>query len=516
MPSVYSPVILVVLDGWGHSKQMVGNAILNARKPNLTEIERNYPSLLLQASGLAVGMSWGEAGNSEVGHLTIGAGKIILQYLTRINKDIESGYFFQNKELLGAIAHAQNNKSTLHLIGLLGSGSVHSYFNHILALLELIKRNNIDNYQLHLFTDGKDSALQEAPSLVRKIEEYYPGSILHIATLVGRDYAMDRNNRWDLTQKAYELWTDSVGEVGQDIFDTLEKNYQSNLNDSNLPPTVFNPQGKIKGGDSLIFFNFREDSMRQSIRVFSEENFEAFSRKIPDNIRMTMFTPYTESTNIFVVYPAPYISNGLAETLSLNGKNQLHIAETEKYAHVTYFFNCLKNKPFNGETDLFIPSLPDPTEKPEMQADEIVNRVLGELDRKYYDFIVINFANADILAHLGNLEKTIQGVESIDSAVGRLKDAVLSRNGVLLITADHGNAERVTYKSTGDRQTKHDQNPVPFFLVGNDFKKENSITPDEDVSGLLSDVAPTILDLMGLETPPEMNGQSLLNNLKAA
>ncbi len=513
MPNTYRPVVLAILDGWGYSKQRTGNAILNAAKPNIEDIEKNYPSLLLQASGLAVGMTWGEPGNSEVGHLTIGSGRVISQYLTRINRDIESGYFFQNKELLNAVNHAKTNSSTIHIIGLFGSGSAHSYFNHILALLKLVKTHDIKNYQLHFITDGKDSGLQETPSLIAKLEEYIPGSVDQIATFIGRDYAMDRSGHWELTQRAYNLWVKGVGEFNNNIYKTLESYYAKGFNDANLPLIIFNREGTIKDGDSLIFFNFREDSMRQIIRVFADEHFKNFERETLKNTRITTFTPYIEAINIHSAYPAPYIANGLAETLSLNGKTQLHITETEKHAHVTYFFNCLRNKKLDAETDLLVHSSIDPLDKPEMMTKDITDKVIEELNRQYYDFILINFANADVLAHFGNLEKTIIGVESIDNAIGRLREAILEKNGILIITADHGNAERVVYKGSGDRQTKHDQNPVPFYLVGNDFKKEKPVSSRENSQGLLSDVAPTILELMGLSIPLEISGESLLKNL---
>ncbi len=506
------PVVLAILDGWGYSKQMVGNAISNASTPTLDEIKKSYPSLLLQASGLGVGMTWGEPGNSEVGHLTIGAGRTILQYLVRINRDIESGYFFQNKDLLNAINHAKNNNSTVHILGLLGSGSVHSYLNHVLALIELSKRNGFSNFQLHFFTDGKDSALQDTPNLINKIEEYSPGSMSHIASLIGRDYAMDRNNRWDLTQKAYQLWTEGIGEMGQDIFRTLESLYAKGHSDADMPAIIFNKNGIIRDNDSLIFFNFREDSMRQIIRTFIDEIFTYFNRKKIQNLRITTFTPYIEEVKIHAVYPAPYIANGLAEVISMNNKKQLHITETEKYAHVTYFFNCLKNKPFTGETDLFLPSVPDPLTSPEMATNDITFKVISELGRNHYDFIVINYANADILAHLGDLEKAIKGIECIDRNLIRLKEAVLAKNGTLIITSDHGNAERLTYKISGNPQTKHDRNPVPFYLVGDDYK--DRLSSEKDISGLLADIAPTILNLMGLDLPQEMNGVNLLKKLE--
>jgi len=508
------PVVLCILDGWGYSAQRVGNAIANASKPYLEDIEKNYPSLLLQASGLGVGMTWGETGNSEVGHLTLGAGRSIYQYLYRINKDIESGYFFQNAELMKAVNHVKSNNSAVHFVGLLSSGSVHAYFNHLLALLELTKANNISNYRLHLFTDGKDSALQEAPDLIKKMDEYFPGSMANISTIIGRDDAMDRNNRWELTQKTFELWTQGKGNSSGDVLSALSKYYENGFNDHNIPPTVINTRGLINDNDAVVFFNFREDSMRQISRVFVSEYFDYFPRELPQNLFVLAFSQYIESTRLKAIYPPPFIANGLAEVLSTNGKTQFHIAETEKYAHVTYFFNCLKNKPLDGETDFFLESVPDAQADPLMRVHDIVSKVTEELSRDYYDFFVINFANADILAHLGNLEVTTKGVEVVDVALGRLKEAVLAKNGILIITADHGNAERVVYGASGNPETKHDQNPVPFYLVASEFQRPRSeeeiAASRREARGILSDVAPSILELMSLPIPSEMTGESLL------
>ncbi len=508
------PIVLTILDGWGYSKEKVGNAIFNARKPNLDSIEKKYPSVLLQASGLAAGMTWGEAGNSEVGHLTLGAGRIIPQYLTRINRDIQSGYFFENPELIKAISHAKSENSTLHILGLLGSGSVHSYFNHIWALLELLKKNNLSNFYLHFFTDGKDSSPRGSISLLRKLDEYSPGSVSRVATIIGRDFAMDRTGQWDMTQKAYDLWTQGAGEPAHDIYKILEDYHLRGINDSNIPPTVINPDGAIKDGDVLVFFNFREDSMRQIIKPFIDDYFNFFTRKAFERLFVAGFSPYTESTKLHCAYPAPQITNGLAEFLSIHGKTQFHIAETEKYAHVTYFFNGLRNKPFDGETDLLIKSLPESVGTPQMRSNEIISSVIDKLNKDHYDLFVINLANADALAHLGNLEAVKAGVEAIDNELGRLLETVLRKDGVLMITADHGNAERVVYKSSGDPETKHDQNPVPLYLVGREFEKDRSpveiqVSRQESV-GILSDIAPTILELMDLPIPDEMTGDSLL------
>lgn len=523
------PIVLTILDGWGYSKQKLGNAILNAKTPNIDAIQKNYPSLLLQASGKAAGMTWGESGNSEVGHLTIGAGRIIFQYLSRINKAIDNESFFSNEVLIKAVEHVHDNNSTLHLAGLLTSGSVHAYLDHLFALIGLAKKNNVLNLKIHLFTDGKDSGLKEAPELIKKVDIYLSkANVGKIATVVGRDFAMDRGKNWDLTKAAYELLTAGIGDPvkssGDDhgarkisnIYQKLDEYYSQGYNDSKIPPTVVDNIGVIQENDALIFFNFREDSMRQLIESFVNKEFNIFNKKELNNIYVASLTQYIENPNLHVVFPISEIKNGLAEVLSKNNKKQFHIAETEKYAHVTYFFNCLKNLPFDGETDSFSESVKDPLEDPKMKADDIAEKVLSELDR--YDFFVINFANGDILSHFGNLEAAVAGVEAVDNAIGKIKSAVLERSGTMIITADHGNAESLIYKLSGESETKHNDNPVPFYLVDKEFERlrsnENMESTMTKSSGLLADIAPTILELMGIEKPEEMTGDSLLKIIR--
>lgn len=511
------PVVLTILDGWGYSPQKVGNAILSANTPNMRFIMNNYPTVLLQASGKAVGMTWGEAGNSEVGHLTIGAGRVIFQYLSRINKAIETGEFYTNPAFMAAVGHVQKNNSKLHLAGLLTSGSVHAYFNNIVALFELAQRNGISQVKLHLFTDGKDSGLKEGKLLIAKLNEYlirYPNAKL--ATLIGRDMPMDRNNNWDLTKKAYDLLTRGSGEETDDVVKKLDEYYSRGIYDGKIPPLLLDPSGTIEDDDALIFFNFREDSMRQITRAFIEENFDAFERRSVSSLLVVGMTQYIEDPHLFVAFPVPEIKNGLSETISLNGKRQLHIAETEKYAHVTYFFNGLKNKPLDGETDIFIKSTKKPEEAPEMMAPEILSKTLEELQRDYYDIIIINFANSDVIAHSGNLEKTIRGVETVDSCIGKLKEAVFEKNGILIITADHGNAESLTYHG-GEAETRHNLNPVPFHLVVKEYERQRT---EEEMAkivygpnGLIADIAPTILQIFDIQKPVEMTGESLFKVL---
>lgn len=511
------PIVLTILDGWGYSPQKVGNAILSARTPNMDFIMSNYPGLLLQASGKAVGLTWGETGNSEVGHLTIGAGRIIFQYLSRINKSIENGEFFNNEALMQATAQVQKNESKFHIAGLLTSGSVHAYFNHILALADFAGRNNIKNVKLHLFTDAKDSGLKEGRALIEKLNESlknFPN--IKIATIMGRDFPMDRNNNWELTEKAYSLLTRGIGEKTDDPIKKLEEYYGQNVHDNKIPPLLIDPSGTVENGDALIFFNFREDSMRQITKSFVDSDFEFFQRKDLNDLMVVGMTPYLENPRLVTMFPAPIVNNGLAEVLSKNDKKQLHVAETEKYAHATFFFNCLKNDPFPGESDIFIKSIRKPEEEPEMMATEILAKVTEELQRDFYDFMIINFANADIVAHSGNLEKTIKGVETVDKCIGQLREEVFKKNGILIITADHGNAESLTSKG-GEEESKHNMNPVPFFIVVKEYERQRDESEIKKTfsnpSGIIADIAPTILQLMGIQKPEEMTSESLFSLL---
>lgn len=522
------PVVLTILDGWGYSKQKHGNAILNAKTPNMNFVQQNYPSLLLQASGKAVGMDWGESGNSEVGHLTIGAGRIIFQYLSRINKSIRDESFFQNDVLLKAIDHVKNNGSTLHLAGLLTSGSVHAYLGHLFALIDLAAKNEINNLKIHLFTDGKDSGLKEGVVLIKKLQDRIAkAGVGNIATAIGRDYAMDRDKNWDYTKKAYDLLVredgdpvKSQGDHGAgktpDIIEKIKELYDLGVTDPKLPPLITDAQGLIRENDAVIFFNFREDSMRQLAQSFVERGFQIFPVENFKNLFVVTMTQYLVDI-LNVAFPPPEVKNGLAEILSRNRKTQFHITETGKYAHVTYFFNCLNNELRDGETDIFIESLKDNLENPAMRVAEITDKVLEHIKAGLYDFYIINLTNTDILSHLGNFEAAVKGVEAVDKAVGRLVQAVLEKDGIMIITSDHGNAEAMLYQSSGEKETKHNDNPVPLYLVGKEFQRmrseEEVAKSTSQANGLLSDIAPTILELMGIEKPAEMTGDSLLKIL---
>ncbi|MDO8495972.1 MAG: 2,3-bisphosphoglycerate-independent phosphoglycerate mutase [bacterium] len=512
------PVVLTILDGWGYSKQKHGNAILNAKTPNIDSIQQNYPSLLLQASGKAAGLTWGESGNSEVGHLTLGAGRVIFQHLSRITKAISNGEFFENEMLGNAIGHVKSNDSTLHLAGLLTSGSVHAYLGHLFALIDLAVKNEIKSLEIHIFTDGKDSGLKEAPALIKKLQDYIDktgqGSI---ATIIGRDYAMDRDKNWNNTKKTYDLLVNGEGEKTSDVVKKIEEIYNFGITDSKLPPLIIDEQDLIEENDAVIFFNFREDSMRQLARSFVEKDFKIFPVKRFENLFVVVMTQYlVDSLN--VAFPISTIKNGLAEILNQNNKKQFHIAETEKYAHVTYFFNCLNNEPYPGETDVFIESNREFLENPEMRTPEITEKVIKSINENSYDFYLINFANTDVLSHSGSFEITIKGVEAVDKAIGKLMQTVLGKDGTMIITSDHGNSEAMLYKSSGESETKHDDNPVPFYLIGKEFERRRSDADIESImkqpSGLLADVAPTILELMNIEKPTEMTGESLLKIIR--
>ncbi|MBI2064052.1 MAG: 2,3-bisphosphoglycerate-independent phosphoglycerate mutase [Candidatus Yanofskybacteria bacterium] len=520
-----TPFILAILDGWGFSNKKIGNPIATANKPTIDMLARLYPMTLLQASGLAVGMTWGESGNSEVGHLNIGAGRIVEQYLSRINRAIKDGTFFTNEALAGAFDSAQKNNSRIHLIGLLTSGTAHSDFSHIIALLELAKQKGYPEVYLHIFSDGKDSGLQESPELLEKLNaEIRTSGIVKIATLIGRNFAMDRDNNWKLTKGAYELLVSAAGERSDDLIATVRKHHSSGRNDSNMSAIVVNNSGftGISDNDSLIFFNFREDSMRQIVRPFVELNFSLLPVKVFKNIYVCTMTNYLElpvgSLKVHIGFAPPTIVNGLAEVLEINGKKQLHVAETEKYAHTTYFFNGLRSDKYAGEIDIAIESNKDHVHNPEMKSQEIAQKVIDEIDGGIYDIIVLNFANADILAHTGNYDAVVKGVEAIDSALGAIyNSAIIQKDGIMLVTADHGNAESLVYRSSGEAETRHDDNPVPFYLVGRQFQIDK--TPEKiaqetsEISGMLSDIAPTVLELLGIPQPEEMSGKSLLGIL---
>ncbi|MEX2008204.1 MAG: 2,3-bisphosphoglycerate-independent phosphoglycerate mutase [Candidatus Spechtbacterales bacterium] len=510
--------MLVVLDGWGVAPPSKGNALAQARTPTIDALERTYFATPLQASGIAAGLPWGEVGNSEVGHMNMGAGRIVYQYLPRITNEVRDGSFFKNEAFLKAVAHVQRNNSRLHIMGLLTTGTVHASIDHLSGLLDLATRNNLREVIVHPFTDGKDSDPKAAghlmPELTKKLQPFTykrPGSIL------GRLYAMDRNNDWGLTQRAYRTLTQGTERPTEDPVKYLEENYRNGIADYDIEPVSVVQNGtpipRIADNDAVIFFNFREDSARQLTKAFvlPDEEFTGFARTKLNNLLFVGMTEYEAGLPIVVAYPPPHITQSLAEVLSANAKRQLHVAETEKYAHVTYFFNGEQEQPFPGEDRILVPSRGAPhfENNPEMQAYEITRNVLERTDE--YDFYLINFANADMLGHMGNVPVLLEGIEAVDACIASLKSACIQRGISLLITADHGNAEDMLEVHTGAVRTRHSGNPVPFYLVDERYRA-NNLTPlyDQEPSGILADIAPTILQLMGLPQPPEMTGSPLI------
>jgi 2,3-bisphosphoglycerate-independent phosphoglycerate mutase len=513
MTKTKRPVVLTILDGWGHTRSRHGNAIETANTPTFDFIRDNYKQLLLQASGQSVGLTWGEPGNSEVGHLTIGGGRIIFQYALRIDQAISDRSFFENSTIINAIDHANKNKSTLHLVGLLGYGTVHSSYKHLEALISMAKTKGVESLNLHLFSDGKDSGLKDSPMLVKKTEEVLSDASLGIiSSIMGRWYAMDRDNNWERTQKAYDLLVNDQGHRTDNLIETIKAYYEKDSDDMHIPPIVSDKSSPIKDNDSVIFFNFREDSMRQIAQTFIDPKFDKFAHKKFENLFVALMTQYLEikDSNLNIAFPLPKIDKGLAQVLSESGLKQLHLAETEKYAHTTYFFNCLRSTPFEGEADVLIESPKNFLENPHMRSKEIAEKFSQEIEKDIYDFFIINLANADVVSHLGILEKAAAAVESVDSALRSIYEATTKANGFLVLTSDHGNAESLIYSRTGDPETKHNPNPVPFFIVSEEYKKSpDTKTTDEKPAGLLSDVAPTILELLDIERPKEMSGMSL-------
>lgn len=519
----YKPVILVVLDGFGIDTKAVNSPWQIATHPAFSEIEKFWPFTTLQASGVAVGLPWGEEGNSEVGHLTMGSGRIIYNHLPRIISAIQDGSFFQNEALLKAIRQVQEKKSNLHLMGLFSSGSVHAYEEHVFALLELAKKNGIQNVYLHLFTDGRDAPLREAAEYIgefkKKLAVQYPTA--KIASIIGREYAMDRDGNWGLIEKTYRLLTEGEGSAFQDPVFYIKEEYKNLLDDQAIKPAFAEDSKRIRDGDAVIFWNFREDSARELTQSFVDKKFDKFRREYLADLVFVTMTEYDKRLSVPAAFPHLDVKWPLAAIIAQAGLRQLHLAETEKYAHVTYFFNGGIEKPFDNEERILIASSEAVhyEESPEMSAEKVTEAILNNLTK--YDFILANFANADMVGHTGNFNACVKTIETLDYSIGKIIPPILDAGGILIITADHGNIEEKIYKLTGEKRTKHSINPVPFYLISKNLKRKEAITDEEiksayqKVEGTLTDVAPTILELFNLPEPEEMTGKSLLDNLYA-
>ncbi|MBP1744718.1 MAG: phosphoglyceromutase [Firmicutes bacterium] len=504
------PVMLMILDGYGLSEHTEGNAVKAALKPNLDRIFREYPNTVLNASGMSVGLPEGQMGNSEVGHLNIGAGRIVYQSLTRITKSIKDGDFFENRALNNAVDNALKNNSSLHLMGLLSTGGVHSHIEHIKGLLKLCKMRGLDRVCLHAFLDGRDVPPSSARDYISDIENCMDElGVGTIATISGRYYAMDRDNRWERVKLAYEALVQGKGETAKSALQALEDSYSKEVTDEFVLPTVIAEEGRpaatVKSGDSVIFFNFRPDRARELTRALNDKVFTGFEREKLDLTFVTMTEYDSTLENVEVAFGPDNYSNTLGEYLSSLGKTQLRIAETEKYAHVTFFFNGGVEAPNKNEERVLIPSPKVATYdmKPEMSAYEVCEELLRRLDSDKYDFIVVNFANPDMVGHTGVFEAAKKAVEVVDECVGKIADKILEKDGTVCITADHGNAEMMTDPETGKTMTAHTTDPVPFIYVSRDPKPLRS-------EGVLADIAPTLLQAMGVAVPEEMTGKSLI------
>ncbi len=503
------PLTLIILDGYGYSKQTSGNAVAAAKTPNLDKYLSSYPYTLIGASGMDVGLPDGQMGNSEVGHTNIGAGRTVYQELTRITKSIKDGDFFSNEALVNAIKKAAQTGNKLHFVGLLSDGGVHSHNTHLYALVELAKKLGATKTFIHALLDGRDVPPQSGKDFVAELsselEKIGNGKI---ATVMGRFYAMDRDNRWDRVEKAYNAMVMGEGNQNADPVDTVQKSYDSDVVDEFVVPTVCDNGGTIESGDSVIFFNFRPDRAREITRTFVDPDFDGFKRQkgfFPLNyVCMTQYD--ATMPNVEVAFKPQSLSNTLGEYLSDKGLSQLRIAETEKYAHVTFFFNGGVEKVYQGEDRCLIDSPKDVAtydEKPEMSAYSVADNAVERINSGKYDVIILNFANCDMVGHTGIFDAAEKAVEAVDQSVGKVVEAVLANGGVALITADHGNAEQMLDSDGETPFTAHTINPVVFAVVGaNDVKLREG--------GKLADIAPTMLKLLGLEQPPEMDGQSLI------
>lgn len=505
--------MLMILDGWGINPRRQGNAVSLAGTPNLNKLMAEYPHTRLRCHGDNVGLPDGFMGNSEVGHLNIGSGRIVYQNLMRINQSIKNGGFFDNATLNSVMSDVNAADAALHLMGLVSDGGVHSHIEHIYALLKLAQKRAVARVYVHVILDGRDTPPDSGAGFVAHLnDEIKKTGIGKIATICGRYYAMDRDSRWDRTEKAYRLYSRGKGFKETDPVVAVKNAYHRDETDEFVKPIVITdengkPVARFQNGDGIIFFNFRADRARQITRVFTDSDFDAFQRKfLPQLSQLVCMTAYDENFTLPVVFPSGHMDEILGEVISRRGLSQLRIAETEKYAHVTYFFNGGEEKPFPLEDRALIPSprdIPTYDHRPEMSALQVTKEVIKQINTNKYRFIVLNFANMDMVGHTGVLEAAIKACRTVDGCVQRIVTAVREQNGVLMITADHGNAEMMIDEN-GRVHTAHTLNPVPFILV-DDTRKKIRLKP-----GILADIAPTILEIMNIGKPDPMTGSSLL------
>lgn len=527
MGMAYKPVVLIVLDGVGVSTMEGETPFTAAKIPMIREIEQYFPFTTLRASGAAVGLPWGEEGNSEVGHLTMGSGRVVYHYLPRITNAIQDGSFFKNDAFLKAATHLKVNNGQLHVMGLFSSGSVHSFVDHLHALLDFGKEQGLEKVMIHVFTDGRDAPTEEGAEMLSKlqalIQQQYPHA--HIASIVGRSFALDRDEHWDRIETTYNLLVKGAGTAFADPVLYVQESYKKGVTDEFIGPGYAmgedgKPLGRIAAGDAIVFYDFREDSARQLTAAFVEDGFIGFKRDIIPNLLFVTMTEFDKRFPVLVAFPPLEIAWPLARVLAEAKRTQLHIAETEKYAHVTYFFNGGVEKIFEGEERMLVPS-PRATrfqEHPEMAAAAITDAVVAAIPK--YDFVLVNYANGDMVGHTGDFNATVKALEVLDVSIGKVVAAVLQAGGAVVITGDHGNAEEKRYFGTGEPRTKHTTNPVPFYVIAANLRSSEPRSDaavkrlQKDIGGVLTDVAPTILELLGVQKPGEMSGISLLQQLK--
>lgn len=505
------PIVLVILDGFGHSEEIEGNAIAAAHKPTWDKLWEENPHTYIKGSGAEVGLPAEQMGNSEVGHLNLGAGRVVYQEYTRVSRSIKTGSFFTNDTLIESVEIAKANNKAVHILGLLSSGGVHSHEDHIHAMCQLAVEQGVENVYLHAFLDGRDTPPKSAKESIEKMQEKFSElGAGRFASIIGRYFAMDRDRRWSRVQSAYELLIDGKGEFqAESAMAALENAYERGESDEFVKATAIIPEGKtavtVEDGDVIIFMNFRSDRARQITRPFIEKDFDSFERKRAPRLGcFASLTEYHSEYDIPIAYPAERLTNVFGDYISRLGMHQLRIAETEKYAHVTFFFNGGREEPFEFEERILVPS-PDVAtydQQPEMNAIKLTDHMVESMESGKYDVIICNYANPDMVGHSGKFDAAVKAIETIDDCLARLLVSIEKVGGEMLITADHGNAEMMFDKETGQPHTAHTSNPVPFVYVGREAKMAST--------GALSDVAPTMLYLMGIEQPTEMTGRSLI------
>ena len=508
-----SPVVLVILDGWGYREPTDGNAIAAAETPVMDSLWAAYPHTLIRTSGKAVGLPEGQMGNSEVGHLNIGAGRVVPQELVRISDAVEDGTLKQNNALVQVCQEVKSRGGKLHLVGLCSEGGVHSHLDHLLGLLDFAKDQQLSDVCIHAITDGRDTQQTEGVEAIQKLEDYIKKiGVGRIVTISGRYYAMDRDRRWDRVQQAYQVMTqDGLGD-GRSAVEVLKASYESGLTDEFVQPTRIDT-GAVEPEDGVIFFNFRPDRARQLTQAFVDPEFNAFEREQIQPLSFATFTQYDPTFPVLVAFEPQNLNNILGEVIAKHGLRQFRTAETEKYAHVTYFFNGGLELPFEGEDREMVqsPMVATYDRAPAMSAEEVTDVVLAAIKKRIYSLIVINYANTDMVGHTGNMAASVQAVETVDRCIGRLIESINKAGGTALITADHGNAEYM-WDESGNPWTAHTTNPVPFILVEGEGLKIPGYGTEVALcnDGCLADIAPTILEILKLPQPPEMTGRSLL------